>query len=466
MAIDSTHKDYAGASDKWSKCRVATAGQDAVHKAGKQYLPPLKDQTPEDYDAYKSRATYFNACGRTLSGLVGMVFRKDPAIDVPDTMRGMVDDIDLNGTSLTGLAQHILTDDLMVGRMGILVEYPRVDNQPRSQAEEAARNLRPYTSVYCAESILNWKVQRVNNVLQAVLVVLQEEHHEPVDEFSYEVIPQIRLLKLDPVKGYFQQIWRKPKNANEYSQVDDDIIPLMNGKPLSYIPFFMFGPHDNDFTVQIPPLLDLVNLNLAHYRVTADYEHGCHFTGLPMLLLAGIEVKENEKIYLGSQTAVVTSNADAHGEFVEFQGQGLGALEKNLASKEAQMAAIGARMLAPEKNGVEAEGTLQMRSNGESSVLASYANLVSQQLTKVLQCIAEWAGYNVAVSIKLNTDYMPAGMTAQELAELTRALQSGSISYETYFENLQRGEIIRAGKTVDEEKQQIEDGITLPAGGE
>jgi hypothetical protein len=395
-----------------------------------------------------------------------MVFRKDPAIDVPDTMRGMVDDIDLNGTSLTGLAQHILTDDLMVGRMGILVEYPRVDNQPRSQAEEAARNLRPYTSVYCAESILNWKVQRVNNVLQAVLVVLQEEHHEPVDEFSYEVIPQIRLLKLDPVKGYFQQIWRKPKNANEYSQVDDDIIPLMNGKPLSYIPFFMFGPHDNDFTVQNPPLLDLVNLNLAHYRVTADYEHGCHFTGLPMLLLAGIEVKENEKIYLGSQTAVVTSNADAHGEFVEFQGQGLGALEKNLASKEAQMAAIGARMLAPEKNGVEAEGTLQMRSNGESSVLASYANLVSQQLTKVLQCIAEWAGYNVAVSIKLNTDYMPAGMTAQELAELTRALQSGSISYETYFENLQRGEIIRAGKTVDEEKQQIEDGITLPAGGE
>jgi hypothetical protein len=459
MAIDSRHSTYEAGHAKWVKCRDASAGQDAVHAKGKLYLPELKDQTPADYDAYKSRASYFNATGRTLEGLVGMVFRKEPEFDLPTSMEGVRDDIDLNGTSATGLAKHILTQVLNVGRHGILVEYPTVTEQPTNLAMAQARNLRPYTSNYCAESILNWRVTRINNVMQPDLVVLAEEHHEPVDEYSSKVYPQIRELRLGEVTRpggekmmcYYQ---------DEYAPIGGPIIPMMNSVPLNFIPFYMFGPETNDFTMQDPPLLDLVNLNLAHYRVTADYEHGCHFTGLPMLLLAGIEVKDNEKIYLGSQTAVVTGNSNAHGEFVEFQGQGMGALEKNLDRKEAQMAAIGARMLAPEKTGVEAEGTMKMRTNGESSVLAAMAQLISKGMTDILQFMALWSGVNVAVSMKLSTDYMPAGMSAQELAELVKAWQSGAISFETMFENLKRGEIISEKKTVELEKQEIEDGST------
>jgi hypothetical protein len=471
MAIDSRHPTYEAGAAKWVKCRDASDGQDAVHAKGKAYLPELKDQTNDDYDAYKSRASYFNATGRTLEGLVGMVFRKEPDFDLPASMEGIRDDIDLNGTSATGLAKHILTQVLDVGRHGILVEYPTVTEQPANLAAAQERNLRPYTSNYCAESIINWRVTRINNVMQPDLVVLSEEHHEPIDEYSSKVIPQIRELRLgemtrpggEKLLCYYQQVYQKPEGKDKFVPVGGPIIPMMNSVPLSFIPFYMFGPETNDFTMQDPPLLDLVNLNLAHYRVTADYEHGCHFAGLPTLLLAGIEqiVDDNGKaqpIYVGSQTAIVSSRPEAHGEFIEFQGQGMGALEKNLDRKESQMAAIGARMLAPEKTGVEAEGTLRMRTNGESSVLASMANLVSKGMTDILKFMAEWSGVNVAVSMKLSTDYMPAGMTAQELAELVKAWQSNAISFETMFENLKRGEIISEKKTVDQEKQEIEDG--------
>jgi len=464
MPADSKHPSYEHGAAKWSRCRDAVAGQDAVHMAGEKYLPKLKDQSKEDYDAYKCRATYFNATGRTLDGLVGMIFRKAPVVVMPAAMEDIANDIDLAGTTLIGQAEKVVREVLDVGRIGLLVEFPVVVEQPSNLAQAAAQNLRPYTSTYQAESIINWKSARVNNVMQLVLVVLSEDYEVSNDGFESKMEKQLRVLSLTET-GYQQQLYRK-NDRGEWVPEGDPIIPLNKGKPLSFIPFYAFGPNSNDLMVQEPPLLDLVDLNLAHYRVSADYEHGCHFTGLPMLFIAGVQLKEGENVSLGSQTALVTDSPapGADGKFIEFTGQGLGALENNLKSKENQMAAIGARMLEQQKAGVESEGAMQLRSNGETSVLASIANLVSQSFTRMLAFMAEWADVKGDISIALNTDFMPKGMTAQELSELTKAMQAGAISFETYFENLQRGEIIRGDKTVEEEKEQIADDGT-PLGG-
>lgn len=461
MPADSTHKDYAELSAKWSRCRHAISGQDEVHEHGEAYLPKLKDQTDADYKAYKLRASYFNATGRTLDGLVGMVFRKAPVIVQPAALEAITADIDLAGTTLTGFAEQTVREVVSVGRFGVLVEYPQVSEQPITLAQAAAQNLRPYASTYKAESIINWKSARVNNVMQLVLVVLKEEYEESGDGFTAACKPQLRVLTLQE-SGYQQQLYRKSEQTGKWEPFGEPIIPLMNGKPLPFVPFYVFGPQANDLIEQDPPLLDLVDLNLAHYRVTADYEHGCHFTGLPMLFIAGVTLGEKEKVSVGSQVALVTDNPQADGKFIEFTGQGMDALEKNLQRKENQMAAIGARMLAPEKAGVEAADTLAMRHSGETSVLAAIANLVSQQLTRIMAFIAAWEGIGGDVSVKLNTDYMPKGMTAQELAELVKAHQAGAISFATLFDNLQRGEIIRSEKTAEQEKEEIaEDGPAL-----
>jgi hypothetical protein len=293
-----------------------------------------------------------------------------------------------------------------------------------------------------------------------VLIVLQEEFNSSDDDFEQAMKPQLRVLRLvfdgDVIK-YIQQVWRE-KSKDKWEQLGDDIVPLMNNKPLSSIPFYMYGAQDTSFNVQEPVLLDLADLNLSHYRTNADYEHGCHFTGLPMLFLAGVQLAEGAKVHLGSQTAVVSSNADSDGKYIEFTGQGLGALESNLDRKEKQMAAIGARMLEQQKNGVESEGAMQLRSNGETSVLAGIANLIGGQMSKMLSFMAEWYGVSQEVKYHLNTDYLATGMTSAQLAELFKTYVGGGISYETFFENLQRGEIIRADKTVLEEQEAIADG--------
>ena len=459
MPVDSQHEQYVKLLPLWQRCNDAVEGQHAIHSAGKVYLPALKDQTYDDYDAYKLRATYFNAVGRTLDGLVGMIFRKAPVIDVPSSMQSIIDDIDLAGTSLDGLAEKITRKVLDNSRIGVLVEYPVVKAQPKNQAEASSQNLRPYVTTYEAKTIINWRIARVNNVSQPVMIALTETYTVSDDGFDAECAEQIRVLSLEP-EGYIQRVYRKENTSKKWVKFDE-IIPIMNGARLKSIPFYVFGASSNSFDEQMPMLLDLVDLCLSHYRVTADYEHGCHFAGLPTAVITGHTAAENEKLYIGSAAAWVFAAEGADAKFLEFTGQGLGALENNLERKEKQMSVLGARILEQQKNGVEAAEAMKMRANGEGSVLAGVANLESDQLSNMLNMMALWEGVSYECSIKLNTDYMANGMTPQELAEKVKTWQAGGMSFETLYYNLQRGELHPEGLTIEDEKELIANAMPI-----
>ena len=454
MPIQSHHIDYEIAAPKWKRARDASIGQDAVHAAGIAYLPMLDGQDDSGYAAMKLRTSYFNATGRTIDALVGMVFRK-PMQKEQSGLDAILNDIDLNDTSIDSFAQLILRETLKVSRIAALVEYPQVKQAVATQSEQVAYNLRPYATLYTSEYIINWRKERVNNVMQYTMIVLSECDYDRSDPYSPKEIEQLRELLLE--NGiYKQRIWQKPSKMKDWVQIGEDIIPLLNGKPLFYIPLFPFGAHENELTVHDAPILSLADLNLAHYRVTADYEHGCHLSGLPTMLVAGVQLADNERIYIGSASAITTTDAQAHGEYIEVNGN-FGALENNLERKQKQMAILGARILEAQINTAQAADTLKQRTNGENSVLAAMANLVSAQLSKMLTFMALWAGNQQTVSVTLNTDFNPSGLSAQELTALVAAYQGGAISEQVLFENLKAGEIISEATTFEEEQQAKQD---------
>lgn len=457
MAVDSTHKDYDAMLPIQDKCVHAYEGQDAIHAAGEKYLPKLKDESNDEYKARKERATFFNATGRTVEGLVGMVMRKTPAIDAETGIQNLLDDVDMQGTSVSEFADYLLGEVIVTNRIGLLVEYP-AGQAGLTKAQVEALNIRPYITTYNYKSIRNWKVQRVNNVMQPVLIMLAEEYEkEGADKYESKTDVQYRELSLEDNK-YIQRVWRKGDKGDWY-QEGDDIIPLKNGAPLTEIPFVLCGQHKN-FKPEAPIIIDLVNVNLAHYRVNADYEHGCHFTGLPTPWITGhqgpADGGEKETYYIGSTAAWVFSEENAKVGFLEFTGQGLGAIKGNLDGKKQEMAVLGARIIEDQKSGVEAFETAQLRANGENSTLANLAKIVSKQLSEALTLMSDWAG-NGPASIKLNTDYFPVTMTAQQLTAIVQAWQSGAMSDRTKFENFKRGELIAEDVTFEQEQQEIAD---------
>jgi Domain of unknown function (DUF4055) len=462
MPIDSHHEDYIEHTTQWKRTRDVLEGQDAVHKAGISYLPRLKEQSDEDYNSYKIRSTFFGAAGRTLDGLIGMVFRKPMQVEHTN-IDSLINDIDLSNTSLASFGQSILSELLSVGRLGVLVEYPKVNKVVSTVAQAEAINLRPYSTIYKTEHILNWRYERINNISQLFFVTLKECFKDYTDMYAPKEIDQIReLILLEGV--YTQRIYRKNEKTKVYELVDE-VVPLKNNKPLDFIPFYAFGCNENNLDPEESPLLPLTDLNLAHYRVTADYEHGCHLSGLPTLMISGVTLGDNEKIHIGSASAIVAPDAQAKGEYIEVKGD-FKALENNIERKEKQMAVLGARMLEQQKNGVESGVAMTMRTNGETSALASIVKLMGDQLSNMLIFMADWYGSPQDVTVTLNTDYLPAGVTAQELTALMQAYQAGGISYQVLFDNLKRGEIIGDGVTIEEEMTNIQDGQMNLANGQ
>lgn len=464
MSVKHQHPEYTSMINVWQRCIDVCKGQDAIHAAGIAYLPQLKDQEKSEYDNYKNRTPFYNATWRTVVGLQGMLFRKPPKVVVPPVVKPMLDNITLSGTSLHIFGLEVSEECLKLGRVGIFVDFPIVDAENITEADALLGNFRPCMKMYSALSIINWKTTISKNETVLSMVVLKEAVDLYKDEFEDVEGIQYRVLDLYPMSA------NGSKTINIYrvriftiNDKNEDVLmetsfPKIKGKYLENIPFQFIGVDDVSWKIDEPPLIDLVDMNLSHYKTTADYEHGCHFTGLPTPVISGYTPEtQGEKFYIGSMSAWVFPNSGAKASYLEFTGQGLQALESNLNKKEAYMAILGARMLEVQVRGVESANTAAIHRGGEQSMLASVAQAISIGFTKVLKTFCEFAGAEGSDEVKfdLNRDFFPVPMDALTITALIAGWQNGAYSYASLFENLKAGEIIPLENTIEQEQGDI-----------
>ena len=420
--IDSKHPDYIARESQWQRCRDTFEGEDMVKYKKEAYLPKLKKQGDDDYKAYQKRADFFSAVSRTVQGLTGAVMRTDPVIegDIEDA-----GDITGTGISLNSFISYALTERLLMGRLGILVDH---------------NGERAYLAGYNTEQNINWMDDRVilsEKVLQS----------DPDDLYNLRSVQQYRELMLEDGR-YLVNIWREKDKGWE---IVNTFEPTKQGARLDFIPYISISVDGANFSPEKPPLLDLANMNLSHYRTSADLEHGRHYTALPTPWVTGLNEGE---LYIGSQVAWILPEGSQAG-YLEFTGQGLQALEKASEDKRGMMAALGAQLLQSQKNGVEAEGTQKLRHNAEASVLVTVVKDVEDGINAALEMMAEWEGKTPA-TIKLNTDFSDIGISNDDLTALMQAWQSGGISHDTFLWNLQKGEVLPEGRTIEDEKGLID----------
>jgi len=473
MPVNSQHKDYKAYLPKWERCRDVCAGGDAVREAGERYLPKLKDQPADVYNLMRVRSTFYAATWRTVSGLLGMIFRQPPKVEVPETVKLLLEDVDAAGQPFQLFLQDVGENALKYGRLAVLVDYPTAP-EGITLADAQLLNLRPTMQLYNTFALLNWRTGRVNNQTVLVHVVLKETEMviDPEDPYvekeedRWRVLDLVDTVSTDAKQGkkYRQQVYKMAKGqaatkaaVATFIQVGSDVFPKMNNVPLDYIPLVIMGTDDVGTDVDDPPLIDLVDMNLSHYRTSATYEQ-CLYFSPPTLMLTGFKTENpGEKVYVGSGTAIITSAADAKGFFIEYTGNGLAPLEKALERKEQMMAILGARMLEPQIRGVEAADTASIHRVGEQSMLASVSIGISFGMTKATKWFVEWAGADPKDAlVELNRDFYPAPMTSQQLTALMMAWQQGGISDQELFDLLQQGEIINREVTLEEHQAQIE----------
>ena len=70
--------------------------------------------------------------------------------------------------------------------------------------------------------------------------------------------------------------------------------PERRRESIPFIPFTFFGPGGIDPMPMRPPLIDLVEVNLAHYRVSADHKHALFLTAQPTPWVSGAKEGDSD----------------------------------------------------------------------------------------------------------------------------------------------------------------------------
>lgn len=440
MPVDTKHNDYVAAANSWAVVRDCVAGEETVKARGSLYLPKLSGQDDTEYKAYKMRAMFYGATGRTREGLLGAVFRKDPTLVLPSQLEGIEEDADLSGTPLSVFARRIVQEVLTTGRVGVLTDFS---------------NDRPYLVSYSAEQIINWHISTVDGKPATTLITLQETTPAISQDDPYMVQDETRyrVLLLDENGDYNVSVYKKTDNAEEFILLEGPIYPVKRGETFNRIPFQFFSPSDLASKVSKPPLYDLATVNLSHYRSSADLEHGLHWTALPTPWVSGVSDPKTV-LHIGSNKAWALPEGGNAG-MLEFSGAGLSAIKDSLLQKENLMAQLGARLLEDQKKAAETAESKRLQYSGENSILASISRNVSEGLSRNLKIAAEWTGANPEdASIDINRDFFDQKMTGAELKEIVEAWQRNAIPKSTLYYQLKQGEILQPDM---EEEQYLEE---------
>lgn len=448
MAVDTVLAALSEATKDYAVIRDCIAGQRQVKKKKTLHLFDPDETEPDAaerearYKNYLGRAVFYGATGRTLRGLVGLVFDKDPAFELPDLLLPLHADATGSGTSLDQQAQAALSDVVSIGRAGLLVDYPRT-NTATTRRQALDGNVRPTIIRYPAEAIINWRTRTVGALVLLSLVVIREPYVVDDDGFAETTGTQYRVLRLSPEGTYTVEIHRDVESTGfvlfeAFTPTDG------RGQPLREIPFSFIGSKDNDPAIDEAPLLDLAELNLAHYRNSADYEESTFMNGQPTPVLSGLTKQWLDealkgRIRFGSRAGIALP---VGGSAELLQAQPNSQAFEAMTHKEKQMIAIGAKLL--ENTGTQQTATeATIDSVLDNSVLGTAARNVSMAYRKCLN----WAWLYVSgevvddpevIDYKLNTDFAARGLTAQERSEIVSEWQKNAITWDEMRWNLKR----------------------------
>lgn len=449
----------------WQLVRDAVAGSEAI-KAG-DYIIPVNPRDESDENLVRNaqwvnRAVYFNATGRTLPAMTGIAFGKWPEVKLPASLDFLLQDASGSGIGLINMAQLAVSDVLQTGRAGLLADYPTGESGP-SRADVTAGRARPTLTLYPAEAIINWRTVRRGALTVLGMVVIREVVEEWGD-FDLAQVEQWRVLRLGRLSGeadtaperYVVQVFRKKGGV---FVITEESAPLdAAGRAWDVIPFTFIGATNNDAAPDAPPLYDLADLNIAHFRNSADHEESLFFAGQAQVWLTGEQINEEqialmqkEGMYVGSRSIGI-----APGGVVLLQAQPVTALSEEMKHKVELMAQLGARLIAP---GTVARTATEAGSDDKTnnSILSIVCDNVSDAFRAALRCCARFAGASeTEVDFTISTEFSGVQYDPQQVAQAIAAVQGGILPKSDFWTYLRSIGLMQADKTDDEVRDELD----------
>lgn len=448
------HPEYVKNLPLWEQVDDACKGQKAVKDRRETYLPRNnpQDKSPEAssfYDAYLQRAVFYGVTGKTLGSLVGAAFATDPTFKFPKELEHFERNANGAGISLYQLSQSVLRHILKHYRCALYVDFPDV-GPSRNRAEEKAKQAYPMVHLLSSKAVINWDTVTVGNQVKLNLVVIEESVSERgKDGFSIESKKQYRVLRLeDGGSGEFVytiEVYTKSKEG-VYVGGGRKIPTDYNGDPWSYIPFTFVGAVDNSAQIDNAPLLELADINLAHYRDSADFQESVYYTGQPQYYASGMDwnwFDEAKKrgVYVGAKVMLPLPQGGVIG---------IAQVDANTLAREAmkdkwqQMKEMGARLV--EKGSATKTAT---EADNDNAVQHSVLSLCVVNANEAVNMALRWSAKFVMPDVdkltkddsffEISQEFSKQGYLADLSRQLFESAVQGYSSFKSWWEYNQSG---------------------------
>lgn len=425
----------------WTLAGALLGGTDAMRAAGEQFLPKFPAEDESSYQDRRKTAVLFPAYQRTVATLTGKPFSKPLTLgdDVPATLVGYSENIDLEGRNLHTFAADIMEGALGLGLGLILVDYPQRPEEVRTLADEQKLGLRPYMVQIHPMQVLGWKKRKVKGEWTLAQFRFMECVEEDDGEYATTEVEQVRVL--EPGKW---QTHRK-NDKGDWVLFDEGLTTL------DYIPLAVAYGQRTGFMTAKPPLLEMAHLNVAHWQSASDQQTILHVARVP--ILAAIGVDDTFGLVVGTKSAVkMPLNADL--KYVEHTGAAIDAGSKDLKDLEERMRQAGAELLV-----IDSKLTATQVSSENAVAMCALQRIgesVEDAIDQALQMMADWVGEAKGGHVTLFKDYAAANLSDASTQMIKDWVTAGLLSKEAAFHELQRRGAISADLVWDDVKEQID----------
>ncbi len=456
MSLDEKHPSFSVYQSEWVMMRDFYMGEKAVKEAGTTYLPATQSMIldgmgkaassadrlnigQEAYDAYRARAVFPDYVKEAVEAYIGLLHQKPPTIELPPQMEFMREKATLHGESLIMLLRRINEEQLVTGRVGLLLDLP-VNPDPK--------NPTPYIATYIAEAVHNWDDgTALEGTTKLNLVVLNESGVKR-KEFRWVQMSKYRVLALQPitvldtnnpqaepvVTGMQYSVGVFENEGGLPVFVESDMItPMFRGNALDEIPFVFVNSKDIVAAPDAPPLMGLARLCRAIYCGEADFRQNLFMQGQDTFVIVG-DRKKSAEFESGKEESVRTGAGSmielelgGSAQYVGVTANGLAEQRQTLADDRNRAESRSGQLISAKEQGVESGAALKTRVAGQTATLNQIALTGAGALQAILRIAAKWMSLDPEkVIVTPNLEFSDFEMNGENLVKLMTARTMGA----------------------------------------
>lgn len=451
LGPDTVSSSYEYMSPLWDKINSVLGGTESMRSRGRIYLPQHDRETDGAYMERLDRTILVNTTEQTLAGWVGRPFSKplQRNADIPVEFGALVEDVDMLGNNLDVFCRQWFREGLAKGYSHVLVDFPDgtdVREGSRTLADDRRDGLRPFFVHIPPENVIAAYSEIVGGRERLVHVRVREDVLVR-DGFGEVVRERIRVYEPGLVTLYQKE--KTTGNKEEYVQIEQ------REYGLDYIPIVTYYSQREGFMLSKPPLLDLVNLNIAHWQSMADQISVLTVARFPMLGASGALDDEEGDVVVGPNTILSTRDPQGRVYYVEHSGKAIASGRLDLLDLEEKMAKYGAEYLT-KKPGRQTATARSLDSAEATSPLQDMVHRFVDSVNLALEYAADWMGLEAGGTIDLDTDFGLSGQDTAALQTLMEARRNRDISREAFLRELQRYNVLDRSYNAEEDSSMLE----------